>query len=338
MGAQTTNSAPLARWLLFCLLTVTLFPWVRQALAQETPGGPPLKLALAVAPAACSGLIAVADEAGFFKAAGLEVSMDPHPSGRKALEALYRGDARAATVTDVAFAVEILNEPSIRVLASIGTTLGSQIVARKDRNIHNLKDLRGKRVGYSADTISEYCLIATLIIEEISQDDITLVDIPAARQVDALLEGDVDAVSAFDTNAFEAKKRLGQNAVYWDSQNNLAFHWLLVAHESLIQSPEPYQRLLEALIKAESFAQTNQDEAIRIISQKWGFDPAYVEQAWPRNRLSVSFGQSIVTSLRTYALWQTEKSGDPVVPPDVLDYLHPDVLDAVDPRRVTIFR
>ncbi len=153
-------------------------------------------------------------------------------------------------------------------------------------------------------------------------------------------KGQVDAVSAFEIYSFEINQRLGDNAVSWDIQNSLAFHWLLASTEKiLVQSPEPLRRLLSALIKAESFARGHEEEAQNIVSRIWGFDPLFLQQSWPRTRLKVSFGQSIVTSLRTYTNWQLSKAGhQTMAQPNVLNFLYPGILDGVAPNLVTIYR
>jgi len=333
-----TNSPHKSKMVKALLLIVVLIAWGCQNSEHRTPEGPPVKLSLAVSPAVYSGLIAIADDKGYFKDAALDLSMDLYPSGREALEAVCRGEAQAATVADIAFSTMALEEPSIRVLASIGTTIGSRIVARKDRNIESPFDLRGKRVGFSSGTVSDYFLYAFLVTENIPLQDVTAVDIPPARQVESLVNGHVDAVSAFEIFAFEAEKRLGKNAVSWDSQNNMAYHWLLATNESLTRSPEPLKRLLRALIRAEDFVHAHEEETRTILVRKWGLDPAFVLESWPRTRLNVSLGQSVVTSLENYARRQIRKEGNLEDPPDVLNYLHTGILDEVAPREVTLFR
>jgi NitT/TauT family transport system substrate-binding protein len=333
-----TNSPYKTGLLKVLVLIVILVSWGCRPGAERAPDGPPLKLSLAVQPAPYSALIAIADETGCFKKSGLEVSIDLYPSGHDCLDAVCRGQAQVATVSDIAFSAKVLEEPSIRVLSSIGTTVGSQIVARRDRNIKKPSDLRGKRVGFSSHTASDYFLYAFLVVENIPLNDITGVDIPADRQVDDLANGYVDAVSAFEIYAFEAKKRMGENVVYWDSQNNLAYKWLLATRESFTQSPEPLKRLLKALIKAEDFVSANEEETKRILVRKWGFDPEYLRQSWPGCRLNVSFSQSIVASLKNYTRWEMKKDGKPGDPPDVLNFLHTGILDEVAPKSVTIFR
>jgi ABC-type nitrate/sulfonate/bicarbonate transport system substrate-binding protein len=199
------------------LLVVALLLWGCPTNNERTQGAQSLKLSLATQATPYSGLLAIADEKGYFKEQGLEVSMDFHPSGRACLEAVSRGEADAGTVADIAFAAKVFEDPSLRVLASIGTTQGSQIIARKDRNIHNPADLKGKRVGFTPGTTSDYFLYAFLMRQNIQQNEITWVEIPAARQIEALVNGEVDAVSVFDIYTFEAKERLGDAAVSWDA-------------------------------------------------------------------------------------------------------------------------
>lgn len=329
---------PMVGRLIFLSVIVMLLSGGCRAGADGPPEGPPLKLTLAVSPSICSGLIAVADEKGYFKEAGIDVSIQLYPSGYDALKAMRRGDARVATTADITFSAEIYNDPSLRVLAVIGTTLGSQIVARKDSGIQTPSDLKGKRIGYCADTVTDYFLYAFLLIENISPDEITAVDIAPSRQVEALLNGDVDAVSVIQRYAFQATTRLGANAVSWPSQSNLHYHWVLATKEGTARSAEPLKRLLNALLKAETFVQSNAAETKSILARKWGYDPAVVQASWTQTRFSVSLNQSVVISLQNYLLWKTKKTGGTEDPPDILNYLHTDVMDAVAPKSVTIFR
>jgi NitT/TauT family transport system substrate-binding protein len=306
--------------------------------AQREPQTAPLELVLAFQPATYSGLIAIAEEKGYFKKAGVDVFMRPYPSGLSALEAVCRGEAQIATVADIAFAGKMLEEPSLRVVASIGLSVGSRIVARKDRDILEPSDLNGKRIGYSPNTASDYFLDAFLLTNNISPADITAVPIPPARQAEALVTGEIDAVSAFDIYAFEAEERLGGNGVSWKSQNSLSYHWLLATRESLTLSPEVLKRFLRGLLEAENFLLAHEDEAKSIIIKEWGFNPELVRQTWDQTRLNVSFNQSVITALQNFARWKMRKAGEMGDPPTVLNFIYTGALDEIDPRVVTIFR
>lgn len=298
----------------------------------------PMELSIGVRAAPDSGLIAIADDKGYFRKAGVKVATTVYPSGRQALEAMVRGEVQLATVADIAFASMMLENSPVRVVASIGFSTASQIVARKDRNIRSPSDLRGKRVGYSPDTTSDYFLHTFLLIEHIPPREIVSVPIPPHLQATSVINGDLDAVSAFDEYAFEAKKGLGERAVFWDCQNNMGYQWLLAAGESLTGSPEALKRFLGALLEAEEFSLANQDEAKKIVIRKLDLDPELVEDSWSKIRLSVSFSQSVIDSLRSYSKWKLVKEGQSGDPPDALDFIDTGALDGVAPKVVTIFR
>lgn len=182
------------------LLLVILFFWGCQPGGEKTPEGPPLKLSLALSLVPYSGLIAIADDKGYFREAGLDVLLNIHRSGQESLAAVCRGEAQVATVADIAFSAKALEETSIRVLASIGTTAASQIVARRDRNIQTPPDLKGKRVGFSSGTVCDYFLYAFPLTENIPIKDITAVDFATAGETPiarAVIDGKPLAVSIF---------------------------------------------------------------------------------------------------------------------------------------------
>ncbi len=304
---------------------------------EREVGKSPLELTLAIQATPYSGLIAVADEKGFFKEAGLNVKINPYPSGLDSLRAMIKGEAHVATVADMAFAVAMLKDPSLRIIASIGTSTGAEVLARKDRNVRKPSDLKGKKIGYSPGTSSHYFLYAFLLSQEIPWNDVIAVPVPPSRQAEAIITGEIEAVSAFDVYAYEIRKRLGENVLAWSSQSNVDYQWLLAVRQTSAQSPEGIKRLLRALIKADEFVLRNEDEAKKIISRKWGIDPEYLRYSWNETRLFVSFNQSVVTALQTYAKWKMDSEGRKNLLPDVLHYIDADPLREVEPKLVTLF-
>lgn len=298
----------------------------------------PITISLAIQGAPYSGLIAVADEQGFFRDVGVQVEIHLHPSGLDALQSMMRGEAQFATVADIAFASALDQDPMLRVIAAIGATSGSEIVARKDRNIREPADLKGKRIGFSPGTTTPYHLHSFLVTNAISPEEITAVPVPPDRQVEAVVSGEVDAVAAFEVYAFAAHKQLGENAVAWEIQNTLDYQWLLVSRANSSLPPAAARRLLKGLILAEEFIVNQPVLARAIISRKWEIEPELIDHLWSRTRLLVSFNQSIVTGLQTYVKWDMKNEGRTGEPPDVLTFLDTGPLEDLDPRLVTVFR
>ncbi|MEN6441589.1 MAG: ABC transporter substrate-binding protein [Syntrophobacter sp.] len=298
----------------------------------------PLKLKVAVYPTTYTRLIAIADAKGYFKECGLDIELRKSPSGTSALDAVCRGEVQLGTVVDYAFAWRMLNDTSIRVVASTGEVFESRIIARKDRGIRQPSDLKGRRIGFVPNTISEYSLHCFLLENNISPSEINAEPIPIPRQADAVVEGEVDAVSAFATYSFDAVERLGENCVAWDGQNHVAYNALLAVKEDMKPSSETLTRFLRALVMAEEFQLSHEDEAKSIVMREWGFSREVIRQFWDRTRVRVSLNQPIITCLQIYSKWHMRRSGKIGDPPNVLSFIDTGPLDRIDPARVTIFR
>jgi NitT/TauT family transport system substrate-binding protein len=312
--------------------------WGCQPTTESVPPGPPLKLSLGLAPFPYSGLVAIAAERGFFKESGLELSIKDYAFGFATLEAVAKGEIQMAMGNESTFAMMINDDPSLRLVASVAMVNTNEIVARKDRNIHKPADLKGKRIGFLPNTSSEYYLLSFLLVNKIPLSEVTMVNVPAAAMVETIGNGDVDALSAWDTVVYDSKKRLQENAVSWPAQNNRDWQWVLVVKDSTTQSPEPLKRFLKALLKAEDFARTNNDEAKNIIMRRWGFEPDFIQQIWDKTRLSVTLNQSLITSLEIFSNWSRVKEGKEGEGPNFLKFVYTDALAQIDPKAVTIFK
>lgn len=324
-------------WLALLLLFVTATSGC-QPNGERGSQKSPLKISLAIAINPYSGLIAIAEAKGYFKDCGLEVSEREYPSGLAAVEALIRGEADIATGADFVMATKIFDDPSLRVVASIASSGGSEIVARKDRNVHTPSDLKGKKIGFSRGTTSEYYLDAFLLANMIPHREVNSVNIPAAKMTDAIVNGDVDAISSWEVYVYSVKKRLGENAISWPAQNYLDYYWLLIAKDELTRSAEPIKRFLQALVMAESFLLAHSSEAKGILAAKWNFDPEFINQVWEKTRLNVTLNQSMITSLENFARWKISRGGKLKEVPNYLKYTYTGAMDEVDPRAVTLFR
>ena len=319
------------------MVVLTAF-WGCQPATESVSPGPPLKLSLGLPPFPYSGLVAIADEKGFFKESGIDLSIKDYAFGFATLEAVAKGEVQMGMGNESTFAMMVNNDPSLRLVASVALVNTNEIVVRKDRGIHQPADLKGKRIGFCPNTSSEYYLLSFLLVNRIALPEVTMVKVPGHGLVETIVNGEVDALSAWDTVVYDAKKRLKDNATSWPAQNNRDWQWVLVVKDAMTQSPEPLRRFLKALLKAEDFVMTHREEAKNIIARRWGFEPAFMQQIWDKTSLSVTLNQSLIPSLESFSQWSMAKEGKAGAGPNFLKYIYADALAQVDPKAVTILK
>lgn len=155
----------------------------------------------------------VAQKKGFFKAAGLEVEMiEPsNPSDPPRLVAAGRGDMAISYQPNLHILVD-KGLPLVRVGTLVATPLNSVVVLRGG-TVKSIRDLKGKKVGYSVAGTEQALLGAMLEKYGLSLKDVTLVNVNFNLST-ALMSGRVDAVVGafrnFELNQLDIEKRPGR--------------------------------------------------------------------------------------------------------------------------------
>jgi NitT/TauT family transport system substrate-binding protein len=292
------------------------------------------------APFEHTALVWIAEDQGFFTENDLDVAFHEYDTGSDALAGALNGEAGIVVGTaEFPMVNQVLQGSSPRAIASIARSELIGVVARKDRGIEEVADLRGKRVGTTRGTIAEFFLGRFLEIHRMSIRDVTLVDLKTPDSwVDAVAEGDVDAVVTAEPFAGAARDRLGENAVAWSAQSSQPLYALAITTDSWLEGhPEATERFLEALAQAEEFAVRHPAQAQAIVQQRLGLDPASMPAVWARSEFTLTLDQSLIAAMEDEARWliSNELTRATSVP-DFADYVKEDPLRAVRPNAVNI--
>jgi NitT/TauT family transport system substrate-binding protein len=297
-------------------------------------------ITIGTSPFEVSGLLYIAQDQGFFADNGLNATIKMYDAGVIAMDALYAGDLDVATASELVFTRNILNDKKIHGIASIGKEDFHYIIARKDKGILNISDLKGKKIGVAKGTSADFYLGRLLELQGIKMQDVTLVNLKPADMEAPLINGEVDAVSTWDPYAYPVQNRLGVNASIFPSQKGQLMYWVAICRDDLITNrPEVIDRFLRALNQAENFAVNHPDEAGKIVQKGMGSDDAYRERVLPKTQLMLSLDQSLIIASEDESRWLMKSNlTDKKEVPVFLDYLYRDGLDAVKPAAVNIIR
>lgn len=280
----------------------------------------------------------VAQDQKFFTQNGLKVTIKEYTSGMEAVNAMFKGDVDLATTAEFPLVIKALNQEKISAIASINKSQLQNIIARKDRGITNISDLKGKRIGVTLGTISQFYLGRFLAIHNISLQDVTIVNVIPSESIDALTKGDADAIITWQPYASIAENALGNNAQIWPAQNNQTTYITQVAKNTWIkQHGDILNRYIKALAQAEDYYKNHSDQTKSMMQKKLNYTNTYMSAVWDKNQLSLSLDQSLILTMEDEARWMMEnKLTEAKEIPNFLDYIYTDALEKVKPEAMMI--
>jgi NitT/TauT family transport system substrate-binding protein len=304
--------------------------------------GAPEPITVAYSPFESTALFWIAEDQRFFDENGINVTIRKYDSGVATLEGMARGEADVAVgISEYPLVTKAFQGAKIRALGNIDKGDFIYLVGRRDRGIGDVADLRGKRVGTTFGTIAEFHLGRFLTLHGMDIGDVTLVDVRTpAGWVNAVADGDVDAISTAQPYAYAARDRLGANAIIWPAQSSQPLYALVVSTSDWIDGhPGQVTRFLQALAKAEEYTSAHPAEAKAIVQQRLGLDPGYMDTVWQQNQYSLTLDQSLILAMEDEARWMIANNmTDEAVIPDFRNYIYTGGLESVKPGSVNIIR
>lgn len=212
--------------------------------------------------------IEIADKKGWFKDAGLTVELiDTNPNFYGSLDDTVAGkiDVNNFPLFEL-IKFNIQGHNLVMVLNDDTSTGAEAIVARK--GITTIADLKGKRLGVTADSNLEY--IANIVLESnnIPISSVRKVDMPAEDAVKALLAGTVDAVVTFEPIVTEAIKKANGNKIFDTATiRGIAPSGQAFSKEFIANHPDAVQAFVSVWAKTTNYITENSTEAYGIIAQ-----------------------------------------------------------------------
>jgi NitT/TauT family transport system substrate-binding protein len=284
-----------------------------------------------------SALIHIAFANGYFTEEGLIVSSMKKTYGKMALQMALENKADFATVAETPFMFSILNGEKIFIVANIDiSSLNNGILARHDAGIKVPIDLKGKRIGFSSGTTSDFFLDAFLNSIGLNRKDIHGINLNPEEMFLAINSKKVDAVCTWNYPLTQMKNQLGpKGIVFYDKDIYSEIFSIIGKQEFIKKNPEIVKKLLRALIKAEKFAANNQNEAQQIMSLGTKIEIGLVKEIWPKFNYQVVLDKSLKITLEDETRWAMKNNlAKKIEMPDYDQFIYFEGLSAVRPEAV----
>jgi ABC-type nitrate/sulfonate/bicarbonate transport system substrate-binding protein len=304
--------------------------------------GPVESITVAWSPFEPGILLWVAEAQNIFIQNGLDVTLRQYDTGAGSLDGMLHGEADVTFgVTEFPMVKSAFGKSEARIIGTAAKIEQQYLIARKDRGIEKVSDLRGKRVGTTFGTIAQFYLGRLLELNGMNMQDVTAVDLKTpAEWENAVVEGVVDAIVTAQPYADLARQHLGSNAVVWPAQSGQQIFGLIVSSEDWIKGrPEQIDRFLKSIAQAEEYADHHPAEVKAIMQKRLDVDASFVESAWSRDQFSLSLDQSLIVAMEDEARWMIKNNlTTQKEVPFFNDYIYVDALKAVKPEAVNIIR
>lgn len=286
-----------------------------------------------------SGLIIIAQKYDFFSQKGLEVTLKELPSGRMAMDSMFKGDCNIAHTSETPAVASSFNRNDFKIISMISySDNNNKIIARTDAGIQKPEDLKGKRIGTSEGSASFFFLQVFLSKNGITNDDVTIVFMPPEEAPNALADRDIDAFSQGEPYVSRTKRLLGDKTIVFAQPGlNVITSDLAALNSFIEEKPEVIDRLLLALIQAEEFFKKNPEETIKILSKQYGIDESDLSAILKDTRLRIALDVSLVFAMEDRARWMIQiNQTNRTLIPNYLNYIYTDSLERIRPEAVTI--
>lgn len=308
--------------------------------ARTPPPPPPVSAVTIALPTQInSAPMIVAEAQGLFAQAGVPVTSQPFMLGKDALRSVIDGRADLAVVADTPFMFALNGGQDLAIVAGISQARRAlAIVARAERGVRRVEDLRGKSIALTMGTNFPYFLEAVLQVHGIASEQVSLVDLKTDAVIAAFTEGRVDAAVVFQPQLAQLQAALGDQVVAFHGEDAYAFRFLLVGKPAWIDGhPQEVQRILKALIAANRSIREHPGAARRAVGQVVRVDDAVMARLFDPEDYVVTLDQAMLLALDDQTRWAMKRGlVKPGPIPNYLNAMHFAGLEAVQPAAIRL--
>jgi len=283
----------------------------------------------------------VAENKGYFREQGLDLTIKEFDSGRLSLLAMLEGDEGIdiSTVAPTPIMFNSFDRQDFSIFAIFVYSYDDvKVIARKDKGITTAADLRGKKIGTPAGTTGQFFVEAFLIHNGIPSSEVEVIDIAPSDLPSALENNQVDAIVIWEPHGYNARKLLGDKAIRLPSSDvyKETFNFM-VMNDFAEENPGVLKKFLRAVDKATTFIKDHKGESQGIVAKRLNLDREVMDALWDEFVFEISLQQSLIITLEDEARWAIKNNlTDKTEVPNYLDYIYLDALYELKPEAVNI--
>jgi NitT/TauT family transport system substrate-binding protein len=297
------------------------------------------RVVIGVSPSLTATLNIIAKEQGYFSQQGVDAEIRVIASGSKAVVMMLNDELDISESSIFALVANSFKRNDFKIYTQVSISGNdNMIIARRDRGIRKIADLKGKRIGVLKGAFPQYVLDLMLLNAGIEPKKIQVVMEENDLLYKMLASGELDAVCFYGGWVDRATRILKDNAILFHDEKLVR---VTVVHagktKTFERNPGLFTRILKAYISAEDYVRKNPEAARTAVVEYLKLDPENAKKVWKPNMVHVALEQSLLKDMENMAQWQID-TGVQTGPkfPNFINLIHFKSLMAVDSKRVTI--
>jgi ABC-type nitrate/sulfonate/bicarbonate transport system substrate-binding protein len=248
----------------------------------------------------------VADQNKTWEKQGLVPKVTTFASGRLVLDALVGGGVVIGTAAETPVVFANLNGLPVRIIGTLNRHEPFDLVAIQD--IKTVKDIKGRKIGYSQGTNAHYYLLKLLGEAGLTLSDITAVSLNPGDFVSSLSGGAIDAFIWTEPHLSQAiAQGTGRFHIIRSPGLYNTYSSIITLQSTIDNKPELLIKALRALIEADEIIAKDPDAAATLTAERIKLDPAISKKFWPRANFKLELNKpELVAQLRDQAQWAVD--------------------------------
>lgn len=283
--------------------------------------------------------VTVAYRNGYFQQEGVAAQIQTHQSGKAALESALAGTADLATTADIPIMFAGMKDVPVSVIATFFKTEHDHgIVARRDRGIATLADLKGKKIGVTLGTSGHFALDGFLSRQHLARADVTVVNLKPEQFAAALERAEVDAIATWEPFLDTLLSALGANGAVFYGEDIYEIPYSLAGSRAYVAAnPDLMRRVLRAMARGVHECRIEPERARAVMSAFLQVDTSKWKAQWPQFHFKLALDQGLILALEDESRWAVANGLAPARDtPNFLDIMYLDAMVSVAPTAVSI--
>jgi len=249
---------------------------------------------------------AVAEQAGFFDDAGINVELVYFSDYLSSLDALAAGqiDANSQTLNDTL--VSVSSGSDQRAVIVNDNSAGNDAII-VDESIDTIEDLAGKVVAAEPGVVDHFLLLQGLASVGLDEEDIDFRGLPTDAAAAAFANGEVDATGVFAPFTLQALERPGSKVLFDSADFPGTIPDLLVASGALVEErPGEVQKLVDVWYATLEHLKSDPEGTLAILAE--------AAEVTPEEYRSLQEGTRLFTAEEALAAFRGETAPEGLRP------------------------